>query len=153
ILRIAGGRGRGDDFLAAGAGEDFAVAFAPAFVVAAVETAVAGDQADIAGTIERRALVAGGEFAEPRYHVESGIVQAIPGARSMGGATVDPAVWQGGDAGAEFHLPDVETERFRGDLGERGPGALPHVDAGGLDQRGTVGPQRRPRLGGKLRTG
>ena len=53
----------------------------------------------------------------------------------------------------ELDLFGIEPQRLGGDLGERGPGALPHVCPRRLDQRRAVGPQRGPAGGRELRAG
>jgi len=69
----------------------------------------------------------------------------------MGGSAGDAAVRQGGDARVELDPVRIEAERLGGDLGEGRPGALPHVGAGGLHQRGSVGAQGGARLGREVR--
>ena len=92
--RIRRAGAAGFDLLEAGAGEDLAIRFAAAFIVAAVQAAVARDHAGIARAEQRRALVAGREVGEFCDHGRTGVVDRHAGGRGMRRAARDPGVGQ-----------------------------------------------------------
>jgi hypothetical protein len=66
-------------------------------------------------------------------------------------AAGDAAVWKERGSGAELDLIDMHAERLSGDLRQRGPCALAHVGAGGVDRRGSVGAERGAGGGREIR--
>ena len=110
-----------------GAGQDVGIALAAAFVVPPIEPAAARHHAGIAGSEQRRALVASGQVGQLGDGVRARVVDRDAGRCRMRGTARDPGIRQVGRAGPELDLVEVEPEAVGRDLRERGPGALAHV--------------------------
>ena len=144
---IRGALAHGVDLRQPGAVEDVGIALAQCLVVAAEEAAAARQHACVASAEQRRALVVGGELGEPGDDRGAGIVDRHAGCGGVGRAAGDAGIRQIGGARHELELLEVEAEPIGGDLGERGPGALPHVVRPRLHQAGAVAAQHRPSFG------
>ena len=82
-------------------------------------------------------------------HGGAGVVDRHARGRGMGRAAGNAGIRQVRGAGPELDSVEVEPQSIGGDLGERGPGALPHVVGADLHHAGAVAlaSPRAPRPG------